>query len=113
MTGRVATSSVDGLRWIADRGEEAGDHDEPQAQAMLARMYFMGEGGLTQSFMEAYKWVVIAGDAAKQLTEPIKIALEMRMQRSQFRPEFPSNMIDKMGSRVVNQNNAPVREGCR
>jgi len=62
---------------------KAADQDEVQAQAMLARMYATGEGGLTQSFLEAYKWIVIAGDAAPQLTMPTKMMLETAMRKTQ------------------------------
>ena len=49
---------------------------------MLAHMYFLGEGGLPQSSVEAYKWALIAGDAAPRLAIPLQM-IEITMSAAQ------------------------------
>nr|WP_249149332.1 sel1 repeat family protein [Bradyrhizobium manausense] len=59
----VAEDKAEAAKWFL-KAAEAGD---VQSQAMIAHMYALGEGSLKQSFVDAYKWVLLAGDDAKQV----------------------------------------------
>jgi len=60
----VQEDKAEAAKWF----QRAADAGQTQSQAMLSRMYSFGEGGLKQSFVEGYKWVLIAGDEGNQLT---------------------------------------------
>lgn len=75
----VEQNKVEAAKWFTNAAEQ----DEPDAQAMLAHMYAAGEGGLTQSLVESYKWVLIAGEAGGKLATATKLTLETFMRKTQ------------------------------
>lgn len=77
----VQEDKVEAAKWF----QKAADAGETQPQAMLSRMYSFGEGGLKQSFVEAYKWVLIAGDEGKELTVMTKSMLEAALRTTERR----------------------------
>lgn len=77
----VQEDKAEAAKWF----QKAADAGQTQSQAMLSRMYSFGEGGLKQSFVEAYKWVLIAGDEGKQLTVMQKGMLEAALRVTERR----------------------------
>jgi len=77
----VQEDKAEAAKWF----RKAADAGQTQSQAMLSRMYAFGEGGLKQSFVEAYKWVLIAGDEGKQLTVMQRGMLEAALRISDRR----------------------------
>lgn len=75
----VQQDRIQAAKWF----QKAADQGQAQAQAMLAKMYLKGDGGLPQSLLEAYKWVVIAGEEAKELTHTTKGMLEVFLRKSE------------------------------
>lgn len=70
-----AQDKVEAAQWFL----KAADAGQTQSQAMLARMYCFGEGGLKRSSVEAYKWLLIAGEEGKELTLMTRPAIEMTL----------------------------------
>lgn len=76
----VDEDQVEAAKWFA----RAADKNDPLAQAKLSEMYFLGQGGLSQSVVEAYKWALIAGDAGKQFFVAVpKMTMETAMTATQ------------------------------
>jgi hypothetical protein len=74
----VEQNKAEAAKWFA----KAADRNDVQAQAMLSQMYFLGEGGLPQSAVEAYKWALIAGDDATPILKFPKPLIEHAMRRT-------------------------------
>jgi TPR repeat protein len=75
----VQEDKAEAAKWF----QKAADAGQTQSQAMLSRMYSFGEGGLKQSLIEAYKWVLIAGDEGTQLTVMTKSMLEAALRTTE------------------------------
>lgn len=63
----VQENTAEAAKWF----QKAADAGDVQSQVMLSRMYAFGEGELKQSFEQAYKWLLIAGDAGSQLADQV------------------------------------------
>lgn len=72
----VRQDYVEAAKWFSKAAEQG----EPLSQAYLAHMYLRGEGGLKPSPVDAYKWILIAGDEAKETTATIKLMLETMLR---------------------------------
>lgn len=71
-------NQTEAAQWLM----KAADQDQAQAQAMLAQMYALGQGGLTLSLVEAYKWILIAGDVANEVAPKTKIMVETMLRKT-------------------------------
>lgn len=82
----LALALYDGKGLPRDRAEaakwfqKAANAGEVQSQAMLGQMFLLGEGGLRASFVDAYKWVLLAGEEGKPLTAKTKAILEASLR---------------------------------